>query len=381
MIKSINNKQRPQETIVYAIIWLCVALLPVIIEVWESINGNLFEWNPIRRWWIGMLPLIILFSVNNYLLIPRLLKKGRIPLYLSAIGVLLIIFTIYQHNTMSDFIKSPDNFRPPMGFRADGNPPVRPALPPPPFEMSPAKPNHPAPPIRIPLPELFMLVLGMLTIGVNVAVSLTFDEHRNKIRSKDLENFRLQEELKYLKHQISPHFFMNVLNNIHELTEEDTEKAQEMIVELSQLMRHALYEDGTTSLSSELTFMSSYISLMRMRYPDDIVAVNVDFPVNPSDNITVPTLLFISFIENAFKHGVTYSRPTSIDIQMREIDRHLYFSCQNTIPPTNESEKKGGVGIANVKRRLGLLYGDDYSLSINKDESMYSVILIIPCSV
>lgn len=358
MTDTMNNRSQRMETIIYMIIWLVVAILPVIIAVWENINGEIFAWRPIWRWWGGMIPLMFLFLLNNYILIPYLLKKGRIMLYLSAVGVLMICFVFYMHNTI---------------------PPERPPFPPPAFEINPVHPHIPTAPKRLPLPELFMLVLGLLTIGVNVAVSISFDEHRNRLRNKDLENFKLQEELKYLKHQISPHFFMNVLNNIHEMTEEDTKKAQEMIIELSQLMRHALYEDTTASLLSEVTFVSSYISLMKMRYPDDMVKVTVDLPDNPSENKMVPTLLFISFIENAFKHGVTFSRPTSIDIRLHETENHLYFYCRNTIPPMNEKEKKGGVGIANVRRRLDLLYGNDYSLSIDKDEHIFSVTLIIPC--
>ncbi len=191
----------------------------------------------------------------------------------------------------------------------------------------------------------------------------------------------LQEELKYLKYQISPHFLMNVLNNIHEMAEVDTKMVQKMIIELSQLMRHALYENGTTSLASEVTFISSYISLMKMRYPDDTVKVTVNMPEEPSSNKKIPTLLLISFVENAFKHGVTYLTPTYIDIRLDESENHIYFSCVNSISPKNDGRKEGGVGIVNVRRRLDLLYGDKYSLSIEKDDERYSVTLIIPFTV
>ena len=355
------------------IIWSSVAVLPIIIEIWENINGKTFEWRPIFRWWIGMIPLILLFLINNYLLMPRLLKKARVTSYLSAIGVLLIAFVIYHHNTKPEFIKSPAKFPPPMEYRQD--------FPPPPFKMSPDKPHRPSPPMRLPLPELFMLVLGMMTVGINVAISLVYDGHRNRLQNKELENFKLQEELKYLKYQISPHFLMNVLNNIHEMAEEDTKKAQKMIIELSELMRHALYEDGSTSLASEVRFISSYISLMKMRYPDETVKVTASLPEEPSQIKKLPTLLLISFIENAFKHGVTYMTPTYIDIKLLENENHLYFSCVNTISSKREQEKEGGVGIVNVRRRLDLLYGENYSLSINEDEKTYSVTLIIPCHV
>lgn len=203
MNKSDRNTQL-QETIVYIIVWTFVAILPIFIECWECVNGKSFEWKPVYRWWIGMIPLISLFLLNNHLLIPHLLKKGKITNYLLAVSVMMIVFMVYQHNTIPDFIKPQKDF------------------PPPPFEIKADKPPRPTPPMRLPLPELFMLALGMMTVGVNVAISLAFEGHRSKILSKDLENFKLQEDLKYLKHQIIPHFFMNVLNNIHEMSEEDS---------------------------------------------------------------------------------------------------------------------------------------------------------------
>ena len=162
---------------------------------------------------------------------------------------------------------------------------------------------------------LFSLLLALLTLGVNVAVSMAFTYNRQQADKMDLENYRLQEELKYLKQQISPHFFMNVLNNIHEMTEEDVGKAQEMILELSRLMRYVLYEseNGSTTLAAEAQFISSYVSLMKRRYLEDVVKVSLELPqhyenqkgciehllscgiipiVNENDTISVTELMF-----------------------------------------------------------------------------------------
>ena len=103
----------------------------------------------------------------------------------------------------------------------------------------------------VPLPMLFRIVLALLTIGVNVAISLSFSYRREQDNRKELEKFKLQEELKYLKQQISPHFFMNVLNNIHEMADEDVAKAQDMILELSHLMRYVLYESENGATDRE----------------------------------------------------------------------------------------------------------------------------------
>lgn len=233
----------------------------------------------------------------------------------------------------------------------------------------------------VPLPMLFRIVLALLTIGVNVAISLSFSYRREQDDRKELEKFKLQEELKYLKQQISPHFFMNVLNNIHEMADEDVVKAQDMILELSQLMRYVLYEseNGATDLSSESRFISSYVGLMKMRYLEEIVKVNLELPDETSANLRVPPLLFISFIENAFKHGVSYLNDTEINIKLYEMNGKVMFCCDNTVPEKPAgSKKEGGVGLANVRRRLDLLYGNDYSLMISEEEQRYSVTLVIP---
>lgn len=381
----LKNRKYGHEITAYVAIWLSVVLFPVILETWELINGHTFDWITVRRWWTGALTLFVVFALNNYLLMPELLKKGRLTAYFLSVAVTLVLFAGHHYYSrpnmppmMEEFIDMPD-FKPEH-------------VPPPPHHLDgamqhrggnehPILPDHGRIP-RLPLPELFMLVLAMMTIGINVSLSLIFQNNRERMNIRELENYRLQEELKYLKQQISPHFFMNMLNNIHEMAEENVAKAQEMIIELSQLMRHALYEEGSVTLSSEINFISSYVSLMKMRYPDEIVKVEIRLPENPSEVKKVPTMLFISFIENAFKHGVTYLSPTLIDIELEEIEDKLLFRCSNTLPDQFQDKKgsaKGGVGLTNVRRRLDLLYAENYMLEINKNETTYSVTLEIPC--
>ena len=220
-----------------------------------------------------------------------------------------------------------------------------------------------------------------MTVGLNVAISLAFTYNREQSERKELENNRLQEELKYLKQQISPHFLMNVLNNIHAMAEENIKGAQEMILELSCLLRHVLYdsENEMTSLASESRFIASYIALMKMRYVEGIVQVNLDIQEQNSDDARIPPLLLISFIENAFKHGVSYNSGTIINIKLCEADGKILFTCDNTKPLKKDSGTEGGVGLSNVRRRLELLYGDNYSLEINETKTIHSVTLIIPC--
>lgn len=229
---------------------------------------------------------------------------------------------------------------------------------------------------------LFKIILVITTLGTNIAISLIFTYFKEEEKRKELENFRLQEELKYLKQQVSPHFFMNVLNNIHEMAEDDTKTAQNMILELSHMMRYVLYdsENSETTLGAESRFISSYVALMKRRYFEDMVRINLVLPREESANIRIPPLLFISFIENAFKHGVSYLKETLIDIRLSEADGKIFFKCENTVPDKkSETQEKGGVGLTNIRRRLDLLYGQDYTLNIIQDKDIYTVTLILPC--
>ena len=366
------------ERVLYISIWTIAALLPLTLEFWEYINNSTFDWHPVVRWWKGMIPLVIIFLLHNYILMPHLLKKGRVWYYGISICAVLLAYGALSYNFDNERPEHHKEQYSPPPPRFDGQD-IRPPMP---FHEPPRRhDSERKPQFMLPLPLLFRIVLALLTIGVNVAVSLSFSYRREQEGRKELDKFKLQEELKYLKQQISPHFFMNVLNNIHEMADEDVAKAQDMILELSQLMRYVLYEseNGATDLASESRFISSYVGLMKMRYLEDIVKVNLELPDETSANRRVPPLLFISFIENAFKHGVSYLNDTEINIKLYEMNGKVMFCCDNTVPQNvAESNKAGGVGLSNVRRRLDLLYGSNYSLKIYEEDQRYCVTLIIP---
>ena len=364
--KEMNSSRN--ERILYVAVWTITAVLPVILELWKLINNSEFEWQFVFRWWIGMIPLIFIFLIHNHFLIPRFMKKGRMKRYCLILFLVLSAYGGAQYlidtPTRKEFKEMRMHHMPPPGPPGPGGPGG-------PMEQ---------PPRPFPFPILFKIMLAAMTLGMNVAISLSFTYNREQANRREQENKRLQEELKYLKQQISPHFLMNVLNNIHEMAEEDIKEAQNMILELSDLMRYVLYESENemTTLSAESRFISSYVSLMKKRYVESIVKVNLSVQENAPKDIHMPPLLFISFIENAFKHGVSYSNETQIDIKLNEMNGNIMFSCDNSIPRNKTALKKGGVGLSNVRRRLDLLYGDDYSLRISENEDNYSVTLIIP---
>ena len=170
---------------------------------------------------------------------------------------------------------------------------------------------------------------------------------------------------------------MNTLNNIHALVDIDPQKAQETIVELSHMMRFVLYEGDKKGvpLSKEMDFIRTYIKLMQLRYTDKVI-ITLDLPAEVPDR-TLPPLLLISFVENAFKHGVSYLHESFIEIKATIEDNHLHFVCRNS-KAEKSNEEKGGVGLSNVRKRLNLLYDRSYSLRICDDANVYIVELIIP---
>ncbi len=213
------------------------------------------------------------------------------------------------------------------------------------------------------------------------ALGLRILERNAKVekRQKELEKEKLNSELAFLKNQISPHFFFNTLNNIYSLITINTEDSQSAVLKLSRMMRYLLYESeyGETKLSSEIEFMNNYIDLMRLRMSDK-VKLTVSFPEN-QENISIPPLLFISIIENAFKHGISYREKSFISITMEVTPEMITFRCMNSIvkPVAIASSEHSGIGLENVSKRLNLLFPDKHELIINQDASVFDVLVKI----
>ena len=359
-------RSRFQEYLLYVFLWMLVLLFPLMNEATGSSRGMEFRWADVFQWWGRALPFLVVFLIHNHLLISKLLMNGRVKRYVLSVLLLLAVFGAYQYH---DFEMRKDSLH---SEHFHSRPPV-----------PPRPPHHDAGRgLRVvPFPVSLNTFIAMMMSLFNLAIVLLFKYQRDQDRLKAMETARLQDELKYLKAQIKPHFFMNMLNNIHGLMERDAAKAQEMILELSKLMRYVLYEgkEKTVTLASEIEFVRCYITLMRQRYPEGKGVISVELPAESSDSQRLPPLLLIPFIENAFKHGISYYKQFSISVSL-SVDRGMIiFHCINTLPQGREkTDGTGGVGLSNVRRRLDLLYGSGYTLNISKDEHEYRVALIIP---
>lgn len=172
---------------------------------------------------------------------------------------------------------------------------------------------------------------------------------------------------------------MNTLNNINALIDVDPEKAKQTVIELSRMMRYVLGEgySDAVPLSRELDFMRYYVSLMSIRYTDN---VDIQTTVDCEDtSVLVPPLLFATFVENAFKHGVSYRSPSFIHISLRTAGGRLAFTCYNSVPD-KPKPKRNGIGLENLRKRLELIYDKDFDLDINNSGGTFSVLLTIPVS-
>jgi two-component system LytT family sensor kinase len=196
---------------------------------------------------------------------------------------------------------------------------------------------------------------------------------------KELEKEKLNSELAFLKNQISPHFFFNTLNNIYSLISINAEDSQKAVLRLSKLMRYLLYESehGNTKLSNEIDFMNNYIDLMKLRMSSKI-SLTVTFPEKYED-ISIPPLIFIPFIENAFKHGISYREKSFIDISMKTEDALVLFRCANSVVTNKEKDESehSGIGLENVTKRLNMLFPGKHEMKINKSEKEFEVLLQI----
>ncbi len=338
---------KKRENLVYLIVWVAWFLIPTIKWILENTPGVPGDnWNELSRQLLSIVPLFILFLIHNFLILPILIKRGKTGKYFLFCWLLLTAFSI----SLFAFHKRIE-----------------------PLE----KESYPNP---FP-PEVVMILTGLLVVGGNLANALGFKHIQEEQCIKDLEREKQEAQLKYLKYQISPHFFMNTLNNIHALVDIDPEEAKDSIVKLSGLMRYLLYEGdkSTIPLKKEIDFLNQYISLMKLRFSD-----SVDVSFNASKEIPdmeVPALLFISFVENAFKHGVSYQHESFIDISLDYQGGRLLFNCRNSCPEERNIDKEGGIGIINSQRRLALIYGDDYKMDIINRDNIYTVSVDLPSAI
>lgn len=354
------------KVLLHAIVWAIFIGLPLyFISRWPVARDFL---------WIYYINALIwgsIFYINYLYLVPKFFfRESRIRYFMYAALLVLGLYFVsdFSNRMVIKNIPSMDQ------VNQDGidSPSPGPHVGPPPVRA-----------LRDPFRRVHMfnyfptaLFLMFLSLGLKVL------ERQSRIEelSREIEKEKLNSELAFLKNQINPHFFFNTLNNIYSLIGINQNDSQEAVLKLSKLMRYLIYdsEKGNTMLSHEIEFMKNYIDLMKLRMSDK-VTLNVSFPEEYADRNIQP-LLFIPFIENAFKHGISYREKSFIDIEMKAEGSSIAFKCSNSLHSKTEKEAEaetGGIGLENVRKRLDLLFPGRHELRIDSSENRFDVFLEI----
>jgi two-component system LytT family sensor kinase len=351
--------------LLHLLAWSIILGIPLyFFKRWEV--GKDFVW----LYYIGNIINGIIFYSNYLILVPKFFFESRnLKYYLSVIFLLAFLYFVSDRSNQLIFRYIPErnNTEVTNEHMEEGT------------VVRPPKPDeHGHPPFR----EMHLfnyaftsLFLVFFSLGMRV---LERHAQTEKLQ-KELEKEKLNSELAFLKNQISPHFFFNTLNNIYSLISINAEDSQKAVLKLSKLMRYLLYdsENGNTKLSNEIDFMNNYIDLMKLRMNSKI-SLGVTFPENYED-INIPPLIFIPFIENAFKHGISYREKSFIHISMTASKDSILFRSANSIVKTREENESGhsGIGLENVTKRLNLLFPGKHDLKIIKSETEFEVLLQI----
>lgn len=276
---------------------------------------------------------LVLFYINMYLLVPKLLFRNKnIQYCLSVLGIIIIsAIGGYFFNSTS---------------KGDG--------------------------LNIPLFSFLILVL----IAASSSVKLFQKGMVDKQLIDELEKSKTYAELEQLKNQINPHFLFNMLNNAKVLTKKDPEKASQVLMKLSDLLRYQLYDSARDKvlLTSDIHFLEDFLNLEKVRRD------SFDSLISKEGNLSgvqIPPLLFISFVENAVKHNNDATKSSYVNLFFEVRNDELFFKCINSKPLLKSFNNTGGLGLSNIKRRLELLFPSNYSLKIEDYAETFTVYLSI----
>lgn len=306
---------------------------------------------------------VFLFYFNAYVLVPQLYLKKKFVFYaLVALALFAVVFLLkpYEHLVRM-------HMRP---FGEDG---------PPPFEhLPPRRGPHLRGPGRGERGlDIVSVVLFVGIWSVSMALQIFRQWRHTERRALQAEADKVNAELSFLRAQINPHFLFNTLNNIYSLSIARSEQTPNAIMKLSEIL-HYITDDVRNDfvpLQSEVACVKSYIELQQLRLTDK---VDVQFTVKGNlDGKQIAPLLFMTFIENAFKYGISSHEPCAIIIRITASEKSIEFYCRNQVMVRKATEERTGVGIRNAEKRLEYLYPNNYLLNVDTKEEHFSVHLTI----
>ena len=282
---------------------------------------------------------ILLFYANTELLMPRFLSKKKGLIYASGVICVLMVALVINYYFRSWIVGTP-----PRTFVT-----------------------------------LTTFYLFMSVIGISTCYRLLTDYQRDQRLQTEREKIRLQAELSFLRSQISPHFMFNLMNSLAALARKKSDLLEPMIVKMSDLLRYMLYDSDETRvpLDKEINYLKSYVDLQKLRFGNHVkVEMEVETPAN---GIALEPMLLIPFVENAFKHGTGYLREPFIQISLKTEGKKLFFVVKNRFNPESKETKdsNSGIGLANVRRRLELMYEENHALLVHTKKDLFITELTI----
>lgn len=342
------SRKRKVSIIVHLLGWIMLCMVLLILSPLSWRMGELEL--PIEFWWkqiflVGLL--ILIFYLNAWRIVPKFLLNGKNYQYLLVIvvgGILYYGLIIYFEQLTHYSQKMFELFNPGKAFHSNK---------------------------RWVPGDVFQLLLYVISVGLSTSVALVEKWQKDEALRGELERQRINTELSYLKAQINPHFFFNTLNNIYSLTNLDVRKAQEALLKLSRMMRYVLYENqkDTTLLSKEVKFIEDYLELMKMRLSDNVRLVVI--LEEPKEDLVIAPMLFLPFLENCFKHGMSSQQASEIRISLEIMGETVFFETKNSIfpiPSESPEANENGIGLVNTQRRLSLLYPEKHRLTLGKQD-------------
>ena len=330
--------------LIWGIAWLLLILF--LTEGWEDPLRLLYRGLPV------IVSLLTLITINLVYLLPELYFKKKLGLYFLISCFLFIGIIWLLNNDLLIFSKWAERYNVPERlFQQSSN-------------------AQPVTWLRFFIPLLISFVGSTL-------IELTHFANKKEKAAISIEKEKLDTEIKFLKSQINPHFLFNVLNNIYTLTVIKSDKAPDNLMRLSEMLRYMLYDsnNGKVPLQKEIDYLENYISLASLK---DSRGLNVKVDLDKSRaGLKVAPLLFIPFVENAFKHSkIEDLKNGFINISLKTNKEHLEFSIENSIPDVVfKKDTLGGIGLTNTKQRLELLYPNKHELKISENGNVYSVYL------
>lgn len=371
MVNTTDNKNKYLIVCIHAAAWILTLALPSIMLknlYEEGFHVNIFDFY--------YLPIvfIVAFYLNYLFFIPKFLFTGKLKKFI-LIDILLLVSLTFSVREVHELFRRPFQNQamivPDAKIdKSKGSPYVENDL----------HPHHRPDHKGWCMPMLHDSLSISLVLIISILVRFTVKWFSSKEERQVLEKTKYEMELKNLKSQLNPHFLFNTLNNIYALIGISQDNAQQAVSDLSKLLRYVLYDSGTTfvPLSKEVEFINNYIKLMQLRLSDS-VKLSFDLNISGYSDIPVVQLVFISLVENAFKHGVNATLPSFIDIHLSvNENKSIIFEISNSFFPKTNCDKSGsGIGLDNLKRRLDLLYPDNYYLSTKVVDNCYVAKLIL----